>query len=188
MSFENKLIENLVFGRSGLNSSVFEKLLIHTHAFHSWIIVLWGVSALNCSIFQKFDFSRFSIDRICLSTNRNCDKNFLVWICLTRLAFNQCSIDRNWEISVFKYLTKLFFMHHLCLGFTCIALIFYIYIAVSQSYLSLFSHITCIHFTKLGTQLDLKIDWLIFWAMYFLIYAIFMCELQKIFSPKRYDG
>ena len=43
------------------------------------------------------------------------------------------------------------------------------------------SHITCIHFTKLGTQLDLK-DWLInFWVMYFLVYAIFMCELQKIF-------
>ena len=38
--------------------------------------MLWGVFALKCFVFQKFDFSRFSIDRICLSTNRNCDKNF----------------------------------------------------------------------------------------------------------------
>ena len=150
--------------------------------------MLWGVFVLKSSVFQKTDFSIFSINRTRCSIDWNCDKNFFVWICLTRLAFDQCSIDRNWKISVFKYLTKLFFMHHLCLGFTCIALIFYIYLAVSQSYLSLFSHITCIHFAKFGTQLDLKIDWLIFWAMYFLIYAIFMCELQKIFSPKRYDG
>ena len=68
-------------------------------------------------------------------------------------------------------------MHHFCLGFTFIALIFCIHLAVLQSYLSLFSHIICIHFAKLGTQLD----WLIFWAMYFLVYAIFMCELHKIF-------
>ena len=33
--FEDNLIEKLVFGRSGLNSSVFEKLFAHTHAFYS---------------------------------------------------------------------------------------------------------------------------------------------------------
>ena len=44
----------------------------------------------------------------------------------TRLAFDRCSIDWNWKISVFKYLTRFFFMHHLCLGFTCIALIFFV--------------------------------------------------------------
>ena len=40
--------------------------------------------------------------------------------------------------------------------------VFYIHLAVLQSYLSLFSHITCIHFSILDTQLDLKIDLLIF--------------------------
>ena len=61
---------------------------------------------------------------------------------------------------------------------------FCIHLAVLQSYLSLFSHITCIHFATLGTQLDQK-NWLInFWAMYFLVYAFFMCELWKIFFLK----
>ena len=41
-------------------------------------------------------------------------------------------------------------------------IVFCIHLAVLQLYLSLFSHITCIHFAKLSTQLDLKIDWLIF--------------------------
>ena len=33
-----------------------------------------------------------------------------------------------------------------------------IHLAILQLYLSLFSHIICIYFAKLGTQLDLKID------------------------------
>ena len=41
-------------------------------------------------------------------------------------------------------------------------IVFCIHLAILQSYLSLFSHITCIHFAKLGTQLDLKIDSLMF--------------------------
>ena len=78
-------------------------------------------------------------------------------------------------------MTKIFFMHHLCLGFTCIALIFCIHLAVLQSYLSLFSHIRCIHFAKLGTQLDLKIDWLIFESFVHFSICYFLCELEKIF-------
>ena len=58
---------------------------------------------------------------------------------------------------------------------------FCIHLAVLQSYLSLFSHITCIH---LGYSTWSK-NWLInFWAMYFLVYAFFMCELRKIFFLK----
>ena len=60
-------------------------------------------------------------------------------------------------------------------------IVFCIYLVVLQSYLSLFSHIPCIHFAKLDTQLDLKIDWLILSPMYILVYAIYMSELQKIF-------
>ena len=56
-------------------------------------------------------------------------------------------------------------MHYIF--FSCIRLAFL------KSYLSLFSYITCIHFAKLGTQLDLKIDWLIFLVLYISVYAIF---------------
>ena len=68
------MIENLVFGRSGLNSRVFEKLFIS----YSCIIFIkhcaWEVSALKCSVFQKIVFSRFLIDRTCCLTDRNCNK------------------------------------------------------------------------------------------------------------------
>ena len=37
--------------------------------------MLWGVSALKCFVFQKFDFSKFLIDRTCCLTDRKCDKN-----------------------------------------------------------------------------------------------------------------
>ena len=60
-------------------------------------------------------------------------------------------------------------------------IVFCIHLVVLQSYLSLFSHITCIHFAKLGTQLDLKINWLIFESLLHFSICYFMCELQKIF-------
>ena len=41
-------------------------------------------------------------------------------------------------------------------------IVFCIHLTVLLSYLSFFSHITCIYFAKLSTKLDLKIDWLIF--------------------------
>ena len=147
MSFGDKLVEKLLFGRSRLNSSALR-------SFYSKMLYFS----------KKIDFSRFSIDRICLLTDRNCDNNF--W--LESAWLNWYSIDARLieteKFSVSKFFTKVFFffMHHLCLGFTCIALIFCIRLVGLQPYLSLFSHITCIHFAKLGTQLDLKIDWLIF--------------------------
>ena len=58
----------------------------------------------------------------------------------------------------FKILTNLFFS---CIIYDRIhvhSIVFSIHLAVLQLYLSFFSHITCKHFAKLGTQLDLKID------------------------------
>ena len=106
-----------------------------------------------------------------------------MWILSTNDAWKNRLVKnlKTENFSVSKFLTKFFFMHHLCLGFTCIALIFGIYLAVLQSYLWLFSHITYKHFTKLGTQLDLKIDWLIFWVMYFLVYAFLCVNCRKYF-------
>ena len=89
------------------------------------------------------------------------------------------------KFSVSKFLTKFFFMHHLCLGFTCIVLFFCIYLAVLQLYLSLFSHITCINFAKLDTQLDLKIDWLIFESFVHFSICYFLCvNCCKYFSKE----
>ena len=59
-------------------------------------------------------------------------------------------------------------------------IVFCIHLAILQSYLSLFSHIPCLHFAKLGTQLDFKIDWLIFESLYILVYAIFYVWTAEI--------
>ena len=137
MRFEDKLIDNLVFGRSRLNSSVFENFLI----------------SYSCNSFMKYCVLRsFCIKLLCFSK---------IW---------------------FFHASFMFRIHMYCIDFFCI------HRAVLQSYLSLFSHITCIHFTKLGTKLDLKIDWLSFWVMYFLVYAIFYVWTVENIFLKRYDG
>ena len=64
--------------------------------------------------FSKTDFSRFSINRTCCSIDQNCNKNF--------------------------GLTKFFFMHHLCLGFTCIALFLYPSYSFAVISLIVFAH------------------------------------------------
>ena len=137
MSFGEKLVEKLVFGRFGLNSSVFEKLLI----------------SYSCILFMKYCALRsFCIKLLCFSK---------IW---------------------FFHASFMFRIHMYCIDFFCI------HRAVLQSYLSLFSHITFIHFAKLGTKLDLKIDWLSFWVMYFLVYVIFYVWTAENIFLKRYDG
>ena len=96
---------------------------------------------------------------------------FMKYCALRSFCIKLLCFSKIW----FFHASFMFRIHMYCIDFFCI------HRAVLQSYLSLFSHITCIHFAILGTKLDLKIDWLSFWVMYFLVYAIFMCELQKIF-------
>ena len=99
-------LKTLVFGRFGLNSSVFEKLLISYScisfikycALRSFCVKLLRFSKFW--IFQTFNRSNLFFDQSKLQLK------FLVWVCLTRLVFDRCSIDRNWKFSVFKYLTK----------------------------------------------------------------------------------
>ena len=71
---------------------------------------------------------------------------------------------------------KFFFMHHLCLGFTCIAL--FLYPSCSFAIISLINFTHNMHtLCYIGYSTWSK-NWLInFWAMYFLVYAFFMCEL-----------
>ena len=158
----DKLVEKLVFGRSGLNSSVFEKLLISYSCISFMKYYALRSFLHKIALFFKNTFFLDFRSLESLSTDRNCDKNF--GLNLLGSIGIQSMLNRP-KLKNFQFLSfwpNFFFMHHLCSGFTCIALIFYIRLVVLQSYLSLFSHITCIHFAKLGTQLDLKIDWLIF--------------------------
>ena len=137
MRLEVKFIEKFFFGRSGLNSSVFEKFLI--------------------------SYSCISFIKLC-ALRSFCIKMLFFFKNLIFPDFRSIeSVSRLIEIEkflVFKYLTHLFFFFFASFMFRihmhCI--VFCIHLAVLQSYFSLFSHITCIQFAKLGTQLDLKID------------------------------
>ena len=125
MRLEVKLIENFVFGRFELNSSVFEKLLI-SYSCISFIKVCvlrsFCIKMLYFSkiwFFQIFDWLTLSLDRLKL-------KNFQF------LSF--------WQ--------KKIFMHHLCLGFTCSALF-------SVSILQFCNHIShCFHTYHASTLLN----------------------------------
>ena len=130
--------------------------------------------------------------------NFNQSKNSIFFkssFCLTRLVFDDAQPIETEKFSVFKYLTNLFFyflffLHHLCLGLTCIAFFFFfcIHLVVLQSYLLLFSQITCIHFAKLGTQLDLKIDWLIFESFVYSSICYFYVRTIENYFLTRYNG
>ena len=106
--------------------------------------------------FQTFNRSNLFFDQSKLQLK------FLVWICLTQLMFDWFSINRNWKIFSFYVFDQNFFSCIICVQNSNTFHCFCIHLAVLQSYLSLFSHITCIHFATLDTQLDQKIDWLIF--------------------------
>ena len=124
--------------------------------------------------FQTFDRSNLFFDQLKLRLK------FLVWVCLTRLMFDRFLIDCNWKVFSFYVFDQLFlflflFMHHLCLGFTCIA--FFLYPSYSFVVISLivFTH-NMYTLCYIGYSTRSK-NWLInFWAMYFLVYAFFMCD------------
>ena len=139
MYFEDKFIENLDFGRSGLNLRVFEKLFI------SYSCILFIIQcALKSFYIKMLYFSK-------------------IWFFQTfdrsNLYFDQSKL--RLKFSVFKFLTNLFF--HASFMFRihmhCI-----VFVSILQfcSHIFHYFHTTCIHFGTLGTQLDQKIDWLIF--------------------------
>ena len=71
-------------------------------------------------------------------------------------------------------------MHHLCLGFTRIALFLYPSCNFAIISLIVFTHnMHTLCYIRYPTWTK---NWLInFWVMYFLVYAFFMCELLKIY-------
>ena len=139
--------------------------------------MLWGVFCIKLlcfskiSFFQTFDWSNLFFNQSKLRLK------FLVWVCLTRLMFDQFSIDRNWKIFSFYVFNQNFFSCIICVYDSHALHYFCIHLTVLQSYLSFFfthnMHTLC----YIGYSTWSK-NWLInFWAMYFLVYAFFMCEL-----------
>ena len=66
-----------LFWRSGLNSNIFWKTfkLIIMHFIYEIKLFEWFMHKTSF-VFQKFQFSKFSIDQIYFSTDRKCVKNF----------------------------------------------------------------------------------------------------------------
>ena len=150
----------------------------HTYAFffiikqcvlRSFCIKMLSISKIW--FFQTFNRSNLFFDQPKLQLK------FLVWVYLTQLMFDRFSIDCNWEIfSFYIFYQNYFFMHHLCLGFTCIALFLYPSCSFAVISLILFIH-NMYTLCYIGYSTWSK-NWLInFWAMYFLVYAFFMCEM-----------
>ena len=106
MRFEDKLIENLDFGRSGLNLSVFEKLFVSYSCIFFIILFFIKQCALRSFCIKMLCFSKIWFFQTFYRLNLFFDQlklrlKFLVWVCLTRLMFDRFSIDHNWKIFSF---------------------------------------------------------------------------------------
>ena len=135
-----------------------KNFLSHTHAFFfikQCVLRSFCIKMLSFSkiwFFQTFNRSNLFFDQSKLWLK------FLVWVCLTRLMFDQFSIDRNWKIFSFYVFDQNFFFHAsfvFMIHMDCI--VFVSILQFLQSYLSLFSHITCIHFATMGINLIKKL-------------------------------
>ena len=92
--FGDKKVENLVFGRSGLNSCVFEKLL-NSYSCISFMkyVGLSGFCIKFSLFFKTVTFPYFrSIEVIAWPIEIAI--KILVWICLAQSVLDWCSIDR----------------------------------------------------------------------------------------------
>ena len=89
--------------------------------------------------FKNLVFSRFLIDWVWFAINWKIpDFSSLASAWIYWYSIDARPIETE-KFSIFKYLTNLFFLHHLCLGFTCILLF-------SVSILQFCSHISyCFH-------------------------------------------
>ena len=69
--FKRRMFENLNFGKLGLKLVFWKSISSHTHAFYFLYSMLWGVFSKIRIFFLKCCFSRFLIDPISFSINRN---------------------------------------------------------------------------------------------------------------------
>ena len=143
MHFEDKLIENLDFGRSGLNSSVFEKIFISYSciffikqcALRSFCIKMLCFSKIW--FFQTFDRPNLFFDQSKLWLK------FFVWVCLTRLMFDRFSIDRNWKILSYYVFYQIFFLASFVFRIHMHCIVFVPILQFCSHISHFFSHIIC---------------------------------------------
>ena len=84
----------------------FRLILMHFFLIKQFALRSFYIKMLRFSkiwFFQTFDRLNLFFDQSILRLK------FLVWVYLTRLMFDQFSIDRNWKIFSFYFLTKIFF-------------------------------------------------------------------------------
>ena len=68
---KGECLKILILGKLGLKLVLWKSISSHTHAFYFLYSMLWGVFSKIRLFFLKRCFSRFSIDPICFSINRN---------------------------------------------------------------------------------------------------------------------
>ena len=137
----DKLVEKLVFGRSGLNSSVFEKLLI-SYSYISFMKYYALRSFLHkiALFFKNLFFPDF---RSIKSVFRSIEIVIKIFGLSLPDSIDVQSILDRLQLKNFQFLCfwpKFFFMHHLCLGFTCIALFLYPSCSFAVISLIVFTH------------------------------------------------
>ena len=118
------MIKNLIL-KFWVENSCFWKTfkLILMHFIHE----ITFVELFQHNLLQVFKNSNFqNFNRLNVFFDRSKIPWFLIIaLSLTWLMFNRCSIDRNWKNFQFLcFLPIFFFMNHLYLVFTCIALFF----------------------------------------------------------------
>ena len=69
--FKGECLKILNLGKLGLKLMFWKSISSHIHAFYFLYSMLWGVFSKIKLFFSKMLFSRFSIDPICFSINRN---------------------------------------------------------------------------------------------------------------------
>ena len=119
--------------RTNWFKNVFLKDLVEYKCFWKTFHLILMHSIYKILCFEKFlhkialffkilVFPLFSIDQVWFSINQKIlDFSSLASAWLDWYSIDAQPIETK-KFSVFKYLTNLFFLHHLCLGFTCIAL------------------------------------------------------------------
>ena len=176
--------ENLVFevlGWKQMFLKTFKPLLMHFIHKINWFECFLHKSF---AIFQKIQFSRILIDRVWFLINRKfLDISSLASAWLNWYLINARLIEIGKKKIQFLSIWPVYFFTSFIFRIRMHCIIFCIHLAVLQSYLSLFSHIPCIHFAKFGTQLDLKIDWLIFESFVHFSICYFLCvNCREFFS------
>ena len=128
-------------------SKIENSLILMQNMFKVWDLRTNWLKNLfleNLGWIQVYVFEKLLFSYSCIS--------FMKYCALRSFYIKLFCFSKSW----FFHASFMFRIHMYCIDFFCIHLV------VLRSYLSLFSHITCIHFATLGTQLDQKIDWLIF--------------------------